>query len=95
MPCPSGVNIPGCFAAYNASYAINLAAGFQQYATSANLSGMEADTGARNCTACGACVRKCPQHIDIPAGLKRTRRRLEPGVVRLGAKIFKKMQKAP
>jgi len=95
LPCPKGVNIPGCLAAYNASYAMNLRAGFQQYATSANLSGKEANTGAHNCTACGACAQKCPQHIDIPAGLKRTGRRLEPGVVRLGIKIFKMMERAP
>ena len=95
LPCPKGVNIPGCLAAYNASYAINLRAGFQQYSTSANLAGYETYMGAHNCTACGTCVRKCPQHIDIPAGLKRVGRRLEPGAVRLGIKIFKMMQRAP
>ncbi|WP_010262232.1 aldo/keto reductase [Treponema primitia] len=34
VPCPKGINIPGCFAAYNTSFAQNFTIGMQQYLTS-------------------------------------------------------------
>lgn len=78
MPCPQGINIPGCFAAYNASYAHGWFTGLSQYMTASAIR-----TGspklASSCVSCGACVRKCPQHIDIPARLIDVRRRLTPG----------------
>ena len=33
MPCPQGINIPGCFAAYNASFAYGRWTGLYQYFT--------------------------------------------------------------
>ena len=93
MPCPRGVNIPGCFAAYNASYAMGFAAGFQQYLTSVNAADLNSTSNARSCTGCGKCTKHCPQNIDVPAQLKRVSRRLEPRVMRLGVKIFNKIQK--
>ena len=80
MPCPQGINIPGCFAAYNASYAHSWFTGLSQYMTASAIR-----TGspklASSCVGCGACVRACPQHIDIPARLKDVRRRLTPGLM--------------
>lgn len=80
MPCPKGVNIPGCFAAYNASYAHGWFTGISQYMTASAIR-----TGspklASACVSCGACARKCPQHIDIPARLVDARRRLTPGPI--------------
>ena len=80
MPCPKGVNIPGCFAAYNASYAHGWFTGISQYMTASAIR-----TGspklASACVSCGACARKCPQHIDIPARLVDARRRLTPGLI--------------
>ncbi len=87
MPCPQRVNIPNCFAAYNASYAIGLYVGFQQYTTSSNVMNPEFNGSARNCIKCGICQKKCPQHIDIPAQLRRVARRLEPAAMRLGVKV--------
>jgi len=92
MPCPKNVNIPGCFAAYNASYAVSLFTGFQQYTTTSNVSlDAKANSSARNCVNCGKCVQHCPQHIDVPAQLKRVARRLEPAPMRWGARINTKM----
>ncbi len=65
MDCPSGVDIPGVFAAYN------------RYATSKSRAMFEElyhaltqDERAEHCIACGACVPQCPQHIDIPAQMR-------------------------
>jgi predicted aldo/keto reductase-like oxidoreductase len=92
MPCPRSVNIPGCFAAYNASYAVSLFTGFQQYTTSSNISlDARANGSARNCAGCGACAGHCPQHIDIPGQLKRVARRLEPAPMRWGARLHTKL----
>lgn len=64
MPCPKGVNIPGSFAAYNEymkfknSDALKAVYNNELKAASPDL-----------CVKCGACVNKCPQHIDIPEEL--------------------------
>ena len=65
MDCPAGVSIPEVFAAYN------------RYATSRSRSMFEElyhalDAGQRadSCVACGTCLSKCPQHIDIPKHMK-------------------------
>ena len=80
MPCPKGVNIPGCFAAYNASYAHGWFTGISQYMTASAIRTGSSKL-ASACVSCGACARKCPQHIDIPARLVDARRRLTPGPI--------------
>ncbi|MCL2299969.1 MAG: aldo/keto reductase [Firmicutes bacterium] len=91
MPCPKHVNIPGGFAAYNASYAVDLFTGFAQYTTGMNIAGGKDSSSARNCVNCGACVKKCPQNIDIPAQLARVARKLEPAPMRWGVKLNAKL----
>jgi predicted aldo/keto reductase-like oxidoreductase len=78
MPCPNRVNIPGCFAAYNASYANGFVTGMTQYLTSTNVLHSSGGLKASNCIKCGLCEKKCPQRIKIPAELARTQKRLEP-----------------
>ncbi|MDR2802973.1 MAG: aldo/keto reductase, partial [Treponema sp.] len=57
MPCPQNINIPGCIAAYNASFAFSLFEGLKQYITG---------TGATSATPhmAGQCIkcRKCERH---------------------------------
>ena len=70
LPCPAGVDIPRCFDLYNARHAfkdpsarlfyIGLLGGFQTGKTAL----------ASACKDCGACVKKCPQSIDIPRELE-------------------------
>ena len=80
MPCPQGINIPGCFSAYNASYAHGWFTGLSQYFTASAIRTSEPKL-VSNCVRCGACARHCPQHIDIPARLEEVARRFQPGPV--------------
>ncbi len=88
LPCPHGVNIPMCFSAYNSSYAFDWFDGMSRYITACGV--MVGDPHfASDCTGCGACMEKCPQHIAIPDELTRVRRRLQPpglpAIVKFGA----------
>lgn len=87
MPCPRGINIPGCFAAYNASFAHSWFTGVSQYFTASAVR-----TGspklASNCVRCGACLSHCPQHIEIPDRLLDVQRRLTPGPLGTALKLI-------
>lgn len=78
MPCPSQVNIPGVFAGYNARDTLGFVTGMTQYiaSTAANHPGRY--MGVKNCTQCGICESKCPQHIPIRENIKEVERRMEP-----------------
>jgi predicted aldo/keto reductase-like oxidoreductase len=78
MPCPTGVNIPGCFAAYNTSCAMGFVPGLTQYLTSTGANHPEKRGRATSCVKCGACAQKCPQHIEIPKALEDVAKRMEP-----------------
>ncbi|MCL2125197.1 MAG: aldo/keto reductase [Oscillospiraceae bacterium] len=78
MPCPHGVNIPGCFSSYNARYALGFVAGFTQYVTSANVNDKDKKSIASKCVKCGACEKLCPQHIKIIDSLAAVKRKMEP-----------------
>jgi predicted aldo/keto reductase-like oxidoreductase len=77
MPCPRGVNIPGCFAAYNTSYSIGYVTGMQQFVTSTALTS-ERSSSPSLCVKCGRCESHCPQHLEIVKSLALVRRRMEP-----------------
>ncbi|MDR2657624.1 MAG: 4Fe-4S dicluster domain-containing protein, partial [Oscillospiraceae bacterium] len=77
LPCPKGVNIPGCFAAYNMTYGVSYFDGFKNYLTTVGVSDPNHYSGARNCVGCGVCVKKCPQSIAIPDELRRVARRID------------------
>ena len=67
MPCPAGVDIPGCFSAWN-NYHM-----YQNYNVVAwaweNNVGEAAQ--AKNCIQCGKCEAVCPQKISIREDLKK------------------------
>ncbi len=80
MPCPYGVNIPGIFAHYNKC--INEGNVPRDNADPAYMAERRAflygyDRSvprlrqADRCVSCGSCVSHCPQHINIPAQLRR------------------------
>ena len=82
MPCPKGVNIPGCFGAYNTSFAMGFVQGMQQYATSTGFTS-ERSSGPGHCVKCGKCEGHCPQHLPIIKSLALVRKRMEPPPMRL------------
>lgn len=71
MPCPAGVNIPGCFEYYNTGKIFEEPQEITQFryaVFNGFVSGKQ--TQASLCVECGECVEHCPQHIDIPERLK-------------------------
>lgn len=93
MPCPKGINIPGCFAAYNASYAMGRMTGLQQYLLNTGGVGQKETHYASDCVKCGKCERHCPQHIAIRKELVGVSRRMESFWLKPGIKVAGKMMK--
>jgi len=89
MPCPRGVNIPGCFSAYNARYAMGFMTGVQQYLMSTGATREETYLASR-CTQCKTCVSRCPQKILIPDELKKVSRNMETWWFKLFTAVMRK-----
>ncbi|WP_424359377.1 aldo/keto reductase [Methanocella sp. MCL-LM] len=79
LPCPAGVNIPACFESYNNLYLGSPMQTKVMYLThvGGGMDGKSPKGMASQCISCGKCVKKCTQHIDIPAELKRATKELE------------------
>ena len=92
MPCPQGVNIPACFASYNASYTHGRITSLVMYTTS-TAANREGNSLASRCVDCGKCQRLCPQKIEIGRELKAVKRRLEPFWFHAAMKIMRKRTK--
>ena len=82
MPCPAGVNIPGCFSSYNARYSLGFIEGMKQYIMS---TGFMSETGSSPdlCVKCGKCETHCPQNIPIMKELINVKRHMEPWWIKL------------
>jgi predicted aldo/keto reductase-like oxidoreductase len=89
MPCPKGVNIPGCFSAYNASFSIGFIAGMQQFVTSTGVTSEKTGRPGQ-CVKCGKCEAHCPQHLPIIKSLDLVRKKMEPFWFRGGIAIARK-----
>jgi predicted aldo/keto reductase-like oxidoreductase len=91
-PCPSGVDIPGCFAAYNDKYLLDTKGNRFKYMQTIGV--MSKNPGyASLCTECGKCERHCPQNIQIRKELKVVKKELEgvlfKPIVTVARKILK------
>lgn len=73
MPCPAGVDIPGCFSAWNTYHM------YQNYKVAAYK--WETELGeehqAKNCIKCGKCEKACPQKIAIREDLAKAQEDLD------------------
>jgi len=79
LPCPAGVAIPVCLEIYNDLHMFdNLDEARFMYVT--RLSGTithGASAYASQCVQCGQCLKKCPQHLEIPRLLEAVATELE------------------
>ena len=76
MPCPFGVNIPGCFSAYNSKYLLEDKRYRWKYMQTLGVLSKQ-PAYASVCTECGKCERNCPQKIEIRKELKTVKREME------------------
>lgn len=83
QPCPKGVDIPTCFAAYNTSYSEGLVNGMREYMMCTTLRKVRSNAGL--CVKCGRCEQHCPQHIAIRDELDRVKKRLENPIYKVAA----------
>jgi len=77
MPCPAGVDIPGCFAGYNAHHLFpqDRSGRFQYIGRHGGLLGERSNAGL--CRQCGKCAKACPQHLPIPSLMKEVSREMD------------------
>lgn len=71
-PCPVGVAIPDIFKIYN-----DYRRGVRISQTKKAYEALGSDAMATACVECGACLKKCPQSIEIPKELKRIHKEIE------------------
>lgn len=73
MPCPAGVDIPGCFSVWNTYHMYqNYYAVDWQWEHE-----MGAEHQAKNCIECGKCEKVCPQKLEIRRDLKKVQKDLD------------------
>ena len=81
QPCPAGVDIPGCFSAYNMSYVDGYSNGMREYFMCTAMKNER--SMASLCKKCGKCETHCPQGIKIRDELGKVKRRFENPVFKL------------
>jgi predicted aldo/keto reductase-like oxidoreductase len=77
MPCPAGVDIPGCFSLYNAHHLFpnDRSAKFHYLGRHGGL--LSGVSYAGLCKNCGKCEKICPQHLTIPVRLREVSKEME------------------
>jgi len=92
MPCPYGVDIPGCFSYYNDKYLMgDKSARFKYMQNLGTMSVKPAN--ASQCNSCGVCEIHCPQKIAIRDQLKIVSREMEGVLYKPIVKIVRKILK--
>jgi len=92
MPCPYGVNIPGCFSSYNDKYLLeDKHMRWKYMQTLGALS--EKPAFASQCVECGKCESHCPQNISIRKELKVVSKEMEGILFNPVVKVARKFLK--
>lgn len=91
MPCPGGVDIPGCFSAYNTRYTDSWFQGMKAYVMCTTLK--TNPTNASKCLKCGKCEQHCPQGIAIRKELEQVKKHMENPVYHMAKAIAKRIGK--
>ena len=89
MPCPAGVDIPGCFASYNTCHLFpddRRTGKFRYIGRHGGLVGDRSYAGL--CRKCGKCAKACPQHLPVPDLLKEVSREMD-GMIVLTVPVLK------
>ncbi|HCX60960.1 MAG TPA: aldo/keto reductase, partial [Clostridiales bacterium] len=90
MPCPYGVNIPGCFSSLNDKYLLQDKNSKWKYIQT--LGGFSAEPAfASNCKECGKCEKHCPQNIEIRKELKTVKKEMEGAFFKPAITIARKI----
>jgi len=90
LPCPKGINIPSCFAAYNSSFSQDYFTGLKLYVLSTAAVSTDPYFPS-SCTECGLCERHCPQDIPIREDLKVVTKRFEKLPIKAGLSAARKI----
>ena len=91
MPCPRGVDIPTCFAAYNTRYTDSWFSGMKAYFMCTTLK--TNPSNASNCVGCGKCEQHCPQGIHVREELKQVKKKMENPVYQIAKMIAARIGK--
>ena len=75
MPCPSGVDIPTCFACYNDREIEGKMSAFGKYIMQTSIN--SETHNASKCSKCGKCEKHCPQNIAIRDELTKVSKTME------------------
>jgi predicted aldo/keto reductase-like oxidoreductase len=88
MPCPAGVDIPGCFSLYNAHnlFPHDRSAKFLYVGRHGGLLSHVSYAGL--CKNCGKCEKVCPQHLPVSVLLKDVSKEME-GMMRIIVPVLK------
>lgn len=92
MPCPAGVDIPGCFSHYNEKYLIRNRTVRLKYFQALGATALN-PAYASQCKECGKCESHCPQNIAIRRELKTVSREMEGMLFKSIIKIARKIMK--
>lgn len=76
MPCPAGVNIPGCFSSYNDKYLLKEKGARWKYMQTLGALSVKPENASR-CKKCGKCESHCPQNIAIRDQLDQVAKEME------------------
>jgi predicted aldo/keto reductase-like oxidoreductase len=93
LPCPSGVDIPGCLGALNSTRAFKDKGAARGYMFFISGAAGGAPSVASLCTECGTCLPRCPQGVPIPDVLKQAAAEFEGPFFPLKKWLFRRMMR--